>query len=142
MEKHLVVEKLYELDIGKNSKYELHEMGIAELFFEIFKKKMCYVLESKCWYVYDGKRWVKDTQNLTVMEFCKVFTYGLSEYGIGICSDKIIKFASSLCNVKRRSLIVKDVMSVRPRSLSEFDENLDLINLQNGTYDLSNKEFL
>lgn len=141
MKKSDVIAKFEQLHIEKNPNYPLHDMGISKLFYEVFQKIICYVLEPKSWYIYDGKRWVKDVQNLKTMELCKTFTYALADYGGNLQNDAIIKMSGSLCNLKKRENIIKDANSINPKSLSEFDKDKHLFNLKNGTYDLKLNKF-
>lgn len=142
MDKLKMYNALAELHIENNPQFLLHDMGMSKLFYEIFKDHICYVYEPKCWYVYDGKHWIKDIQNLKIIEYCKLFTYALSDYGTEIREDKIVKLAGSLCNIKRRENIIKDATSINPRSLNDFDTNKRLLNCENGILDLENKKFL
>lgn len=142
MNKSSVIAKLKALHIENNQDYPLHDMGISQVFYEVFQKSICYVMEAKSWYIYDSKRWVKDTQNLKIMELCKTFTYALADYGGQINNDKIIKLAGSLCSIKKRENIIKDTQSINPKSLSDFDRDKYLFNLQNGTYDLKQNQFI
>lgn len=141
MDKGNVIALFEQLHIEDNKSYPLHDMGIAQLFYEIFQSLICYVLESKCWYIFDGKRWVKDEQRLKIMEYCKIFTYALADYGSRLQGEKIIKVSGSLCNIKRRENIIKDCTSINPKSLSAFDTEKLLFNCQNGILDLKRKKF-
>ncbi len=62
MDKANVIAIFEQLHIESNKSFPLHDMGISQLFYEIFQGLICYVLESKCWYIFDSKRWVKDVQ--------------------------------------------------------------------------------
>lgn len=141
MDKAKVIAVFEQLHIESNKSFPLNDMGISQLFYEIFQSLICYVLESKCWYIFDGKRWVKDVQQLRIMEHCKIFTYALADYGSRLQDEKMIKLAGSLCNIKRRENIIKDCTSINPKSLGEFDGEKLLFNCQNGILDLQKKKF-
>lgn len=142
MDKQCVINLFKELHIENNQTYPLHDMGISKLFYEVFHHLICYVLEPKSWYIYDGKRWAKDTQSLKIMELCKTFTYALADYGSHCQDEKIIKLSGSLCHIKRRENIIKDAQSINPKSLSDFDKEKYLFNCQNGILDLKQNIFL
>lgn len=142
MDRARIIAMFEQLHIENSKKFPLNDMGIAQLFYEIFKNLVCYVLESKCWCIFDGKRWVKDVQQLKIMEHCKIFTYALADYGSRLQDEKVIKLAGSLCNIKRRENIIKDCTSINPKSLTEFDTEKLLFNCQNGILDLEKKKFV
>ncbi len=139
MDKQSVIATFWQLQIESNARYPLNDMGISELFYKIYKDSIAYVIEPKNWYIYDGKRWVKDMQNLKIMELCKTFTYALAEYGSQLHDEKIISLAGRLCNIKKRENIIRDAASANPKSLSDFDKDKYLFNCQNGTYNLKEK---
>ena len=139
MDKTSVVASFQQLQIGSNPRYPLNDMGISELFYKIFQNLITYVIEPKSWYIYDGRRWTKDMQNLKIMELCKTFTYALADYGSQLQDEKIIKISGALCNIKNRENIIRDAASANPKSLSDFDRDKYLFNCQNGTYDLKQK---
>ena len=139
MDKTSVVASFQQLQIGSNPRYPLNDMGISELFYKIFQNLITYVIEPKSWYIYDGRRWTKDMQNLKIMELCKIFTYALADYGSQLQDEKIIKLSGALCNIKKRENIIRDAASANPKSLGDFDRDKYLFNCQNGTYDLKQK---
>ena len=46
-----------EKNIKENTEYPNNNIGIAKLFYELHSGIACYVVESKAWYTYSGKRW-------------------------------------------------------------------------------------
>jgi hypothetical protein len=60
--------------IEDNDDYPRNDIGTARLFYDLHSRDICYVLESKSWYNYDGRRWKKDGGGLYVMEKCKDFS--------------------------------------------------------------------
>ena len=59
--------------IEASEDYPRNDIGAAKLFYDLHSAVICYVMESKSWYTYTGKRWKKDEGALNVMEFCKGF---------------------------------------------------------------------
>ena len=47
---------LKEKYIEANDEYPHNDIGMANLFFALHTKEICYVVESKSWYTYTSKR--------------------------------------------------------------------------------------
>ena len=114
---------------------------MAQLFFDLHSEQICYVVESKSWYAYDGRRWVKDEAKLVVMERCKDFVQALIKFAKSKDDESqeakaFIKYASGFHGRTRREGLLSDARSVAPMSLAVFDANRYLLNCQNGTLDL------
>ena len=121
--------------------YPRNDIGIARLFYDIHREQICYVVESKSWYAYDGRRWVKDEGGLSVMEHCKGFAQALARFAEANDdgSEKIkafVKYATGFHGRKRREGLLSDARSVAPKSLADFDRGMMLLNCWNGTLDL------
>ncbi|MFP3154675.1 phage/plasmid primase, P4 family [Lachnospiraceae bacterium ZAX-1] len=101
---------------------------------------MRYVVESKTWYVYDGRVWRKDEGGFRTMEMCKTFVTAYSDYAVAACADDsdFLKYTAKLASRRNRESVLGDAKSIAPMSLSAFDVNKFLLNLQNGTYNLQN----
>ncbi|MCL1882226.1 MAG: phage/plasmid primase, P4 family [Defluviitaleaceae bacterium] len=136
-----------EKHIQNNELYPRHDIGVARLFFDLHSQYICYVKESKSWYTYRGRRWVKDEGGLRVMEICKDFAQDYAKYAEyfedGSEENKAyIKFAKGLTNRRRRESILSDARSIRPISLEKFDMNKTLLNCINGTFCLATMKLL
>ncbi len=138
---NLILEQLQKLNVNENPRYPLNDIGIARLFYDIYKEKICYVPESKSWYIFDNQRWVKDSA-MGIMELCKTFSESFYKYAVSLPDDTefIVKYATSLHGRKKRESILRDACSISPRSLSLFDNDKLLLNCQNGTYNLKTME--
>lgn len=135
------ISKLTELNVKFNIEYPANDIGISRLFFDLHREKHRYVTESKSWYVYDGRRWVKDSDGARTMEQCKEFAQGYHAYLITVCPDEaedkvLLKFAAGLAGRKKREGILKDAQSIEPLNLSAFDRDPMVFNCLNGTFDL------
>jgi len=124
-----------------NPDYPTNDIGVANLFFALHSKEMCYVREAKSWYIYTGKRWMKDEGGLTVAEKCKMFAGAYSKYAeiMDDGSDEnkaYLKWAKGMTNRKRRESILSDAKSISPKDPSLFDRNKFLVNCTNGTFNL------
>ena len=123
--------------------YPYDDIGAAKLFADIHREQICYVIEAKTWYVYDGHRWSKDNGGFAVMEMCKEFVQDyrgyLSEYRY--FDDDCEKYIKNINTRKKRETILNDAKSVYPLSLSAFDKDKHLFNCLNGTYNLATMTF-
>jgi putative DNA primase/helicase len=130
-----------EKHIEDNETYPHNDIGEAKLFYDIHADNICYVVEAKAWYAYTGKRWIKDEGGLHVMERCKDFAQAYADYA-DIMDDgsgegkAFKKYSAGFHSRRRREGILSDARSIAPKSLSSFDHDRFLLNLQNGTYDL------
>jgi putative DNA primase/helicase len=102
------------------------------------------VVESKTWYSYTGKRWVKDEGGLWVMERCKEFAQAYRKYAESLDdgseeSKAFIKYATGFHTRRKREGLLSDARSIAPKSIANFDRDRMLLNCINGT--LSLKDF-
>jgi len=139
----IYISKFLELQLEKNPEYPYNDIGIAKLFFDLHSEIICYVIEAKTWYVYNGQSWVKDDGGFAVMEMCKEFVQDYREYmeTYRPFDAECEKFIEHLHSRRRRESILNDARSVKPMSFSEFDKDKMLFNCSNGTYNLSTMEF-
>jgi putative DNA primase/helicase len=135
-----ITENLITLLAEKNEMYPRNDIGTARLFYDLYSGIIRYVVESKNWYVYDGRVWRKDEGGFRTMEMCKTFATAYSDYAVNACSDDsdFLKYTAKLANRRNRESVLNDAKSIAPISLSAFDTNRYLLNLQNGTYNLQN----
>jgi putative DNA primase/helicase len=99
-----------------------------------------YVIESKTWFFYDGRKWLKKNGLFRAMELCKDFTQAYSGYAVVHHPDDedFLKYAAKLTSRRNREGILSDARSIAPVSLSDFDRDKYLLNCQNGTLNLKN----
>ena len=86
---------------------------------------------------YDGKVWKEDTDEMRAKYLAKIFTDVLIEY----CerrdySSNIMNKVYSLNSMSKRNTIINDAKCENPVNAEDFNKNIYLINLQNGTFDL------
>lgn len=131
------------LGLGKDSNpdYPANDIGVANLFFALHSNEMCYIREAKAWYIYTGRRWMKDEGGLAVAEKCKMFAGAYAKYAdiMDDGSDEnkaYVKWAKGMTNRKRRESIISDAKSIAPKDPSLFDRDKLLLNCKNGTYNL------
>lgn len=145
-EKMYLIKKLHpERFDEENNGYEWSEVGMAELFGEVYKKEARYCFEHKCWYVYEGGKWQEDYGDLLVSRKLKEFMRLMILYCGEIDNHEVMqsyaKFINRMGDTRMRDRILKDAREVLRISANEFDSNPYLINCINGTYDLKTYHF-
>lgn len=127
------------------SAYEWNEMGMAELFAEIYTDEARYCIEFKTWYTYYDGVWHKDVGAVMVSEKIKEFVRLMTIYCGEITDEEkrnaYIKFIAKLGDRSMRDKICKDAQGLLRINASELDANPYLINCKNGTYDLESGTF-
>lgn len=119
------------------SNYETNDKGFGALFAEIFKDRHRYNASRKDFMSYDGKRWVDDTEGLSARSDAKVLSDALLAYGSSTGNSDYLKSVSSLCSLRSRNNMLQDSRDVYYFSNEDLDTNDYLLNVQNGTVDLS-----
>ncbi|MFI3226284.1 MAG: phage/plasmid primase, P4 family [Clostridia bacterium] len=142
-----IFKKMAKLLAKYPDKYPQNDIGASRLFYACYRKKVVYVLETKCWYIYNGEIWQKDEGNLKIMELIKEFVLNYVKIALNAGYDEedkkesgIVKFANKLCSRSKRDAIIKDASSIFPMSFSNFDSKTYLFNCKNGTFNLKTGE--
>lgn len=121
--------------------YETSDKGFGRLFATVFKDKHRYNPSRKDFMLYDGKRWVDDTEGLSARTSAKNLSDALVRYAVSVDSEgKYLKAVAPLCNIRNRNNMLQDSRDVFFFTNEELDKDDYLLNLQNGTLDLSEKE--
>ncbi len=119
-------------------RYETSDKGFGRLFADVFKDKHRYNPSRKDFMLYDGKRWVDDIEGLSARASAKALSDGLVRYAISIDSEgKYLKAVAPLCNIRNRNNMLQDSKDVYFFNNEQLDVNDYLLNVQNGTLDLS-----
>ncbi|MBQ8707998.1 MAG: hypothetical protein IJ523_07920 [Succinivibrionaceae bacterium] len=125
--------------------FEWSDMGMAELFGELYRQEARYCAEHKSWYTYWGGAWRKDEGSILVSEKLKDFVRLMLLYCGEIVDDERRKqyttFVNKMGDQRMRSRILKDAAGKMAIYASEFDANPYLINCLNGTYNLKDFSF-
>lgn len=142
-------------------RYTLDDKGTALLFADTFRSVLCAIRERQRdkWQYYDGKVWVQDKGNVFVnqaMVALANFVNGaippvptpeakFDDMGQRLSLktpadpfEHYRKYYRRLGALKTRTTIIKDAETVASlaRSMTEFDTRPELLNLQNGTFNL------
>lgn len=140
--------KMYALVAAKPEQvdgYEWNEMGMADLFGDLYKAEVLYCAEHKSWYSYNKGAWRKDEGAILVSEKLKEFVRLLHIYTGEIGNEdirkKFFEYVQKLGDRRVRDRIIKDASGVISINAAQFDANPYLINCLNGTYDLKTCTF-
>ena len=133
-----LIEILTELNAIQN--YETNDKGFGSLFAEVFKDKHRYNPSIKDFMLYDGKKWIEDTEGLSARTDAKLLSDALLQYGSSLGDTDYLKAVTTLCNIRNRNNMLQDSKDVYYFSNEELDTNDHFLNLQNGTLDLSENE--
>lgn len=118
--------------------FETSDKGFGRLFATVFKDKHRYNPSRKDFMLYDGKKWVDDIEGLSARASAKDLSDALVKYAVGVDSEgKYLKAVASLCNIRNRNNMLQDSRDVYYFSNEDLDTNDYLLNVQNGTLDLS-----
>lgn len=121
--------------------YETSDKGFGRLFATVFKDKHRYNPSRKDFMMYDGKRWVNDTEGLSARSSAKDLSDALVRYAVNIDTEgKYLKAVAPLCNIRNRNNMLQDSRDIFFFTNEELDKDDYLLNLQNGTLDLSGDE--
>ncbi len=138
-----LLDKLKKLSPEK--KYSHNDIGMSELFADIYKSQIRYNVSAKQWYFFNGKVWVEDTGTMLTLQKMKELSKTLIVYNSSIIDDtikeKFINYVNKLGSLKAREIIVKDSRDKMFITQTDFDKNKELFNCQNGTLNLKTFEF-
>ena len=125
--------------------YTWDEVGLATLFSDCYMDSTRYCSESKMWYVYEKGAWHKDLGSSLVATQIKEFYTLMRYYSADITDDdvskKYLNFIAKMGDRRFRDRMMKDAADMMRISASAFDSHPNLVNCQNGTYDLQSKRF-
>lgn len=138
-----LLEKLKKLTPEK--RYTQNDIGMSELFADIYKSKIRYNVTAKQWYYFNGKVWKEDTGSMITLQKMKELSKALIVYGSSITDDSrrgnFVRFVNQLGNYNTREKIVKDSKTKLYIEQAKLDSNINLFNCQNGTLNLKTFEF-
>lgn len=118
--------------------YETSDKGFGRLFADVFKGKHRYNPSRKDFMKYDGKRWVDDIEGLSARASAKALSDALVRYAVNVDTEgKYLKAVAALCNIRNRNNMLQDSKDVYFISNEQLDVNDYLLNVQNGTLDLT-----
>lgn len=118
--------------------YETSDKGFGRLFADVFKDKHRYNPSRRDFMRYDGKRWIDDIEGLSARASAKALSDALVRYAVNVDTEgKYLKAVATLCNIRNRNNMLQDSKDVYFFSNEQLDVNDYLLNVQNGTLDLT-----
>lgn len=132
-----------ELEKIHPEKYPRNDIGTSNLFATVWRESLVYVIERKSFFVYNGKVWQKDIDDLQTNELAKEFVLSVMEYfrKKGTDNEDLMKYYSSYLQIDKRSKLIRDTKSVISMSIDRFDTSPYLINCLNCTVNIATGEF-
>lgn len=139
-----MLEKLKKLMPEK--RYSNNDIGMSELFTDMFKSQLRYNTTAKQWYYFNGQVWKEDAGAMIARQKMKELSKTLLAYIPYIKDedkkDSYLKYIKTLGNYNTRKKILEDSQSKMFISQTDFDKNKDFFNCQNGTLNLKTFEFI
>nr|DAL37220.1 MAG TPA_asm: dsDNA helicase [Caudoviricetes sp.] len=118
--------------------FEASDKGFGRLFATVFKDRHRYNPERRDFMLYDGSRWIDDTEGLAARSSAKDLSDALVRYAVSVDTDgKYLKAVTPLCNIRNRNNMLQDSRDITFFTNEDLDKNDYLLNVQNGTLDLS-----
>lgn len=135
-------------DLAKKTMFcSWDDTGNAERFELLFGKEFLYNTTAKEWYVFDEKVWKPDDTLLAevcatqVSEVMKHEPINAPPKDLAKIKEAKDRFIKSSRNHNNKMNMLRSARSLLPITEDSFDQNGNVINLQNGYFDLDNKEF-
>ncbi len=136
---------LADLHPEKSERYAWTDIGNGYLFADWYKGQARYVPERKKWFIFEGRRWVPDIDNLQTMELCKQLADQLMIYALSLQDEyqrhEYMNFIGRWQKRSCRETILKDAAGIYPIGIDQFDSDPFLFNCLNGTLDIRTGEF-
>lgn len=127
--------------------YDLTDTGNAQRFVDRFGENIKYNFDNKCWMVWDGKTWIKDTVQL-VKSKVDLLIEEMKEEALREPNDKfaqeLIRNIKHLSSNSGKEAMLKEAMHMGniPVRNGDFDRNVYYLNCENGVVDLRTGEIM
>lgn len=137
------------LDTIKPDEYkstkEGDDIAAGRLFAEVFGNVVRYDITAKSFKYYNGKVWKTDEEGLIAFHLTKIIQKGLYRYigrkGTDV-QKNFIKFVEKLSARGKREVMLKEAKDFLFVDSTIWDARGELLNCQNGVYDLHTHELL
>lgn len=132
--------------IKPERKYSWDDKGMGKLFADLYSRECRYNTTAKEWMVYNGKFWEVDTGGMRVAQRAKDLADNLLVYCTTITDERqrsgYTKFVSQYGRLCNRETMVKDARSEHFVEQNDFDRDGNLLNCQNGVFNLDTFELV
>ena len=127
---------------------ELNDTGFARIFSFVYKDVFIYVSERKEWYFYNGKYWEEERGGEKATLYATYMGDGLLSYAYDLEGDNdkksrkhaLINAFKSLRRTANIANMLKLAKGMCNESYSTFNNDANLFNMRNGTFDLEKME--
>ena len=118
-----------------------NEIKMAEIFGKLYRGRIRYNTTAKGFCKYNGKYWESDSGNVTAKTIAKDFYGLLMKYAFKAVNDTnirepFVKFCNRYSGKRTRDALLDDSITELAISENDFDKNLNLFNVRNGTINL------
>lgn len=126
-----------------------NDIDLGQKFAELYRDRLRYVPEAGGWYAWDAQkgRWLTKEQGGEGI--AKML---MKDYVTGLCKqaatidddemrDKVMKATAKYNDARKRAALLRDCTGEFNTSIKEFDADLNLLNVKNGTIELSPFKF-
>lgn len=127
--------------------YDYSDTGNAERFIDTYGEKLRYNFDNKCWVIWDGKTWTRDTEqqvkkladDMIVKMKKEAFDEPDTEK-----ANEIWKNVKRLSSSTGKEAMIKEAQHIgdTPTVNSDYDRDIYLLNCENGVVDLRTSEIL
>lgn len=135
--------RLYAASPHENPTYTYDDMGMAYLISDIYKEELGYCPQTDDWFIYEGRRWAKQTDPGLVCDMIQTVFNLLLEYSRdmqSIVDEDTYKAFNKFVHAIRKVSSIKAVMELLKTNLrmplNEMDQNPYILNTPACAYDL------
>lgn len=122
---------------GKNVR---NDIGLSQLFADIFARCCRFNTTARQWYRYDGMRWALDECGVFALKCMRQLARALFIYAADQ-DEAYQKFVAGVQKKQARKTIVEDAQTLMHFSSADLDKDRALVNFQNGTLNVDTMEF-
>ena len=116
--------------------HPLNDHGNALRILSLFGEDLCYSYVEKCWFVWDGRRWARDS-NGAALRLAKKTMLQFLEAAIKSSDQQLEKYAKTSLDQNRLINALASLQCELPADPNDFDIHRHLVNFLNGTLDLA-----
>lgn len=131
-------------DIMPEKTREFNELGISQIYADVFCGELIFNVTAREWFYFDGIRWREDVGGIIAAEKARILYNALKLYGGRLedneINDAFLKTVLHYGNLRKRETLIKDARSLMAKSQEDFDKKNNLFNCLNVTLDLETME--
>ena len=142
--------RTYNPDTGEvfvKKHYDLNDTGNAQRFIDRFGSGIRYNFDNKCWVIWDGKTWIRDSKQLVKVKV-DLLIEEMKEEAIKEPNEtyatEMLRNIKHLSSNSGKEAMLKEAMHIgdTPTNNSDYDNHKWLLNCKNGIVDLKSGKLL